>query len=257
MIAAAIKPKRARKPRRQYGLAEDGTPVVSVTQVLASLGWSKDSLMWWASSCAVDETIRMLSTGMHPDEVAKLARGAHIKKRDAAADAGTAAHAMVEAYLADEDPDDAVDPFLPNEVLTGALCAFNKFGVWWAARYAEGWRVVESERPFIDRKSGVAGTPDLILRAPDGVLVVADVKTGKGVYDEVALQLAAYAMLASAEGYVIPRGLVIHIPIEGEMRAHEVPEPVMHRMALAFGHLVAVHKSRSIIKAQCTFGKEG
>jgi hypothetical protein len=53
-------------------------------------------------------------------------------------------------------------------------------------------RFVTSEATVFSRRHGYAGTLDAIC-VLDGTLTLLDVKTGKSVYPEVALQLAAYA----------------------------------------------------------------
>lgn len=62
------------------------------------------------------------------------------------------------------------------------------------ARFLDEYRVetVAAERPVVHTAHGWAGTFDL-LAGIDGTLWLIDWKTGKGVYSEVALQLAAYA----------------------------------------------------------------
>ena len=238
--------KPIKKPaRRAYGKANDGTPVVSVTTVLGqTLGWSKDALMFYAAREAASEAVRMKNRGLTDEECIRLGKMAHVAKRDAAADAGKTAHAMIEAYLTGGDPEEAVDPFSPAEVVERARSAYRKFVTWWETA---GYTVVHTEVMYVDRETGYGGTADLILRAPDGALVVADVKTGKGIYDEVAIQLAAYATLARQNALPVTRGLVIHVPVDGEMRTHDVPTLVLDRMATAFAALLLVHKSRKLI----------
>jgi len=62
------------------------------------------------------------------------------------------------------------------------------------ARFLDAHHVeaVAAERPVVHTAHGWAGTFDL-LAGIDGTLWLIDWKTGKGVYSEVALQLAAYA----------------------------------------------------------------
>ena len=71
---------------------------------------------------------------------------------------------------------------------------------------------------------GYGGTFDLLCYDADGKTVLADLKTGKGVYREAALQLAAYGAaelvspMGSQDVYPMPvpdRHVVIHVTREG------------------------------------------
>lgn len=239
-----------KKPRRQYGKANDGTKIVSVTTVIGeTLGWSKNSLMFWAAREAASEAIRMKNEGLSDEECIRFGKIAHVAKRDAAADAGSTAHAMMEALLTGDDVEDAIDPLLDPDIVDNARRCYGKFVAWWSEKLAAGWSVVDVEVMLVDRAIGVGGTPDLILRAPDGTLVVADLKTGKGVYDEVAIQLAAYAVLYRPVGD-IQRGLVVHCPIVGDVVEHDVPTLVMQHMAASFAALLTVHRGRKLINIE-------
>ena len=55
-----------------------------------------------------------------------------------------------------------------------------------------GWTEVYTEATVVNEVTGYAGALDRILDVPGTGLVVADLKTGRQVYPDVALQLAAY-----------------------------------------------------------------
>lgn len=57
-----------------------------------------------------------------------------------------------------------------------------------------GAQIVGSEFQVWNLTEGYAGTADLMVRFGDGSLWIVDLKTGKGVYAEAALQLTAYLM---------------------------------------------------------------
>lgn len=57
-----------------------------------------------------------------------------------------------------------------------------------------GAEVLASEFQCWNLTVGYAGTADLLCRFPDGSIWVVDLKTGKGIYGEYALQLMAYLM---------------------------------------------------------------
>jgi hypothetical protein len=95
---------------------------------------------------------------------------------------------------------------------------------------ASGWDVKISEA-FLVNTSGYGGTLDILARDRDGRAVLADIKTGKGVYREVTLQLAAYGMaefiqpVGSDKVFPMPaidRYAVLHVTREG-VREIEIP----------------------------------
>lgn len=63
-----------------------------------------------------------------------------------------------------------------------------------AVSFMDQWKVrpLLVERVVAHRIWGYAGTLDLVAELPDGRRLIFDYKTGRGVYPEVALQLAAY-----------------------------------------------------------------
>ena len=63
------------------------------------------------------------------------------------------------------------------------------------AKFLDGWDLttVATETPVCSTEWGYAGTFDLIAESPRFGRALMDIKTGKGVYSEVALQLNAYA----------------------------------------------------------------
>lgn len=69
-----------------------------------------------------------------------------------------------------------------------------------AAKERHGWSTLVKELTVFNMTVGYAGTPDRIMQV-DGRVAVCDIKTGSGVWPDVALQLAAYA---NAEGIWTP-----------------------------------------------------
>ena len=65
------------------------------------------------------------------------------------------------------------------------------YAAWWKA---SGWRLRLSEAMLVNPMMGYGGTLDLLAYDRDGRTVLADIKTGKGVYQEAVLQLTAYGM---------------------------------------------------------------
>lgn len=110
------------------------------------------------------------------------------EERDAAAEAGTLAHAMVEASIKGEKLE---TPLTDPAVLQKAIAAFGAYESW-----AKGNRlkVVEQEMMLVSEKHRYGGTPDAIGEL-DGVLCLLDWKTSSAVYSDHLLQLAAYKIL--------------------------------------------------------------
>lgn len=110
-----------------------------------------------------------------PDTIFREVSTAHEKARDKAADKGDGVH------------DDA-------ERLTGGEIPKGSFGH--MVQLAEFLRVsgftpLHREVTLVNRSIGYAGTADLIARAADGRIVLIDYKSGKSVWPEAVLQVAA------------------------------------------------------------------
>jgi hypothetical protein len=196
--------------RRQYRV--DNKRVPGVTTVLGVL--DKPALVGWAATTAADAAVEACANGMPPDEARKAGRAAVFARRDKAADLGTRAHAMVEAHFAGEEI--SVDVSDPEEAKVYA-CARR------AIDHIEKTctRVVLSETAYTS-PMGFGGTLDLVVER-DGKLLIADLKTGKGVHDEVVPQLAAYRFLLSCANVIVDSGLVFHVPVDGEeVTEHEI-----------------------------------
>lgn len=100
-------------------------------------------------------------------------------QRDKAAALGTAVHAAAAEGkpLSEVGPD--IAPYL------------RQYMAWLAT---SGVEILAAEFQCWNPTVGYAGTCDLLGRFPDGSIWVVDLKTGKGVYGEHALQLMAYLM---------------------------------------------------------------
>lgn len=142
----------------------------------------------WAIGKVVDRALdewselgEKLRTGDPADTalVRHRLRQAATDERDAAARLGTAVHdaAATGKALTDVPPDVAprLRQYLDWLEKSGAEILGSEFQVW-------------------NLTVGYAGTADLLCRFPDGSIWVVDLKTGKGIYGEYALQLLAYLM---------------------------------------------------------------
>jgi hypothetical protein len=158
-------------PTPKAGYFVNGTKVPGVTTII---GRFKDSgaLIYWAWQQGKD--------GKDFRETSK-----------AACDAGTLAHAMVEADLKHTGIDQTLLVGLPLEVKDNAVQAFKAYQSW---KQQTKLKVVSLECPLTSEKYLYGGTPDGIVYV-DKKLAIVDVKTSSGVYRDNLLQVAAYKAL--------------------------------------------------------------
>jgi len=189
--------------RRLYRDPVTGKRVPSVTTVMAMK--AKPMLVPWAAKMAAeyaDANWDQLS-GMDSEARIKLIKSAHFNKAKDAADLGDSIHIYAEAYMKDEPL-----PYTPAE----ASASVGNLIQW-----------IDDNNPKLIAAEvsmwsdlGYAGTFDLLAEI-DGEVWLLDWKTGKGVYDEVGLQLAAlhYAdKVLAEEDTILPKATrfgVVHI----------------------------------------------
>ncbi len=170
--------------------AWQGETFPSVTTILRSV--PKPALMYWAARKAAEKAVELtrageLAASLHAGEerqVIDILRNACWEHRDDAADTGSAVHRAIErAIIHGDDPDFTPDM---SDVARPRFEAFRAF----EARYQPVWEAAEAT--VYNRTHGYAGTFDALARI-SGRRFLIDVKTGKNVYPEFALQLAAYA----------------------------------------------------------------
>jgi hypothetical protein len=161
----------------------DGPLVAGVTSLVKMLDKS-GPLMGWAKRETAASAVRNIDTLTEmlrvggPDAAALWLSRIPDYQRDTAADLGVQVHAFADAMAKGAE----------FEVDAGVLLYAQGYQRWLDAAKPKRMRaekMVYSER-------GYGGTLDLICEL-DGAVTLLDLKTGKGVYDEVRLQLAAYA----------------------------------------------------------------
>ena len=212
-----------------------GRAYPSVTAVLAG-GVPKPFLPAWAAKAAAEyavanlDRLRLLPARQAVAEV----KAAPWAARDAAAGLGDLVHAAVQAHATGRPR-----PDLPPEAAP-FLAAFDQF----TADHQPGW--LASEQTVVSRRYGYAGTLDAICTL-GGRVTLLDVKTGRGVYPEACLQLAAYAhadFAAAPDGTEttlppIQAGAVLHLRPGGYQL---VPVPVGQAVLEAFLAALAVFR---------------
>jgi len=163
--------KVSRAHTRYY--TKTGQLVPGVTTVLGVL--NKPALVKWAN----DLGLKGIQVGKYVDELATI---------------GTLAHYIIECHLKKEKPDYSNNT--PNQVSLAENSAI-KFMEWQDAQ--KDFKLLATERQFISEQFLYGGTIDLYCEI-DGKKCCVDIKTCKGVYDEMHTQVVAYAKALTEEG---------------------------------------------------------
>lgn len=234
-----------RSPDHRYTF--DSVTYPGVTGILKVLDKS-GPLMSWAAKMTAEAALGLVPSKQGPQDTAywdaaplvalldsvgpvgvvKALTSRSAWKNEEARDLGTDVHAMADLFIRGEALP-AMTAITEKRV--------NAYAGWWQA---SGWTLRCSEGMLVNTVKGYGGTLDLLCYDRDGRTVLADIKTGKGVYHETALQLAAYGdaeWLDTGDGqiYAMPRVdryAVIHVTADAA-REIEVPVGSMERDAFA------------------------
>ena len=233
------------KKKRDYP-----TSCTSVTTVIGAM-LAKPALVFWGyrKGCeAVGAEVLSLVDAERPIsrsdvelaiEIAKDKR-VHERLRDAAADAGTLAHSLIEAHIAGETFSiEGAEP----AALAKAERAFTKWLRWFVSSGAE---VVCSEHAMVNETVGLAGTLDAVVMI-GGRRIIADWKTGKDAYDDVILQVAGYEALwvaDTAQAFPIDGALVVNVPVEADnpIKIYEITREQLDVGRVVFASMLHHHK---------------
>lgn len=177
--------------------------VMSVTSILKAI--PKEFLVGWAAKVTAEAAIRdheiidlMLKKQDKKGAIAHV-KGSRYRDMQEKGDRGTIVHAACDAYLAgkpmtNEQINHALDEaFVPDHMrlsTIGMISGVMEF--LWESEV----EVHRNESTLFSRTHQYAGTADIIGSLQVGGSVhpaVIDIKTSKRIYDEVALQLCAYA----------------------------------------------------------------
>lgn len=207
---------------RGYPVGDDVFP--SVTEIMKSL--SAPALERWkiglAAEFAVSDAIRQLANSDKFAARKAIEAEPYHFRPGGVADLGTRVHAAVDAAVSGIQYDDPeTKPFVET----------------WAKCVAEHKIKFEAtERTCFNREYSYAGTFDAIVKINRSEPAVLDYKTGKRIWPDVALQLAAYAnaegLLDSPDGRILgpmpecrtDRGLVMLLHRDKyELRPVELP----------------------------------
>jgi len=229
----------------------EGKTYPGVTSILKVIDKS-DALMAWAARNTAEAALGMMSgpdplywplaallASVGPEGVTKALTSRSSWKRDEAAQLGTDVHTLADLYVT------GANPVIPEHVEAHV----HHYAEWWKA---SGWTLRVSEALLVNPTFGYGGTLDLLCRDADGRTVLADIKTGKGVYREAALQLTAYGMAefiqtgeaitGTAQVFAMPtvdRYVILHVTASG-VREIEVPVGTLEKVA--FGACLDLHQ---------------
>jgi len=159
------------RPKRGYGKTDAGMKYVGVTTPLG---------LWGDKGGMIHAAWKL---GMEGENYREIWHGA--------ANAGTLAHELVDAYLHDK-PEPDMSMHLP-EIVGKAETAYLGF-LQWATLV--NFKVIMTEQSLYDEVLGLAGTPD--LAAIQGKRCIIDWKTSKVIYPEYWAQVSAYKYLWEA-----------------------------------------------------------
>lgn len=188
----------------------------SITNVISTL--SKDAIPRWAARTVAETAYRMRHSLAEMDEATAvdMLKGSPWSQANRAADRGTDIHAYLESRLLGNDPE-------PLNDTAGAYVAA-----------AEAWLDVWQPEALLTETTvfghGYAGTGDLWCYM-DGQECIVDFKSGKGLYPDSSLQIAA--LWGASEAHVndeltlapvVDRGCLVLIGVNGKHETRDVPD---------------------------------
>jgi hypothetical protein len=192
--------------------------VPSVTTILGQL--AKPALTNWAAKEVATYAVEQILAwqDLPADSAIDLLKRAPYRNMTKKGDIGTAVHTAIDSWIGGEPVVENLD-LLPY---VGAAISFMDDQV---------EKVIHSEVTIFNRTYKYAGTTDSIVTLKDGRTAIVDWKSGKAIYPEVALQLAAYAngeFIGTDDGETldppsIDVGIVVHLPGDGNYTSREVP----------------------------------
>ena len=226
--------------RRIYRIS--GRTYPSVTTILDE-SFPRPHLVGWASSMAAKVAVQEDFAGMEGDEIYRRIQRApypHMRYRGAF---GALVHSQLEAALGP-----AVEGSFPMWRKNGDAACYIDAARAFCSDYLVGVYAVETT-VYSDR-IGYAGTVDLWAQARNGGgVVVVDWKTGKGIYPDHALQLAAYAgadrIIHSGKVWSMPEataGAVVRLGEDGTYEARWLRASTLAEHLETFKNLVELSK---------------
>jgi hypothetical protein len=205
--------KNAAKKAKQhtvYKLA-DGTRVPGTTTITGIM--DKPALKKWANELG----LKGISLDKYMDELA---------------DIGTLAHDGIHAHLTGS-------PWNTDDASKNQIdAASNAIIKWHYFADKHNIQVLGSEMVLVSEKHRYGGTCDIYAML-DGVPTLIDLKTGKGIFDEMATQLAGYKLLLEESGKPVQRTIIVRIG----RNDNEGTEPEVKD----FSSVIKLHENRFLL----------
>jgi len=177
---------------RAYQKPGDPLPLWSVTTILSNTV-AKPALMRWYNQqgreAVAEKLLPHVGKTLSEETLEEALReaGQRPKKtKDKAADLGSRAHDWLSEYITSRMEDRPIST-APQDLMT----VFDSFREWEEEAGIERW--LKTEFAVYSEGFRYAGSVDALAYNRDGKFMVLDWKTGKGIYSEMALQVAAYA----------------------------------------------------------------
>ena len=174
--------------------------VPGVTTITSELGWNTRVLINWANRMGLEGT----DTGKYVDDKA---------------DIGTLAHLMVTNQL--QGIKTSTDDYSKNQI-KAAKNSVKSFDAWASDKKIEP---VLIEKPLVSDINNFGGTMDIYAKV-DGSLELIDLKTGKGIYDEMLIQVGGgYNIIMIEKELPTNRIRILNIPrVDSERFAEHLIE---------------------------------
>jgi hypothetical protein len=183
MNVEQVRSIRRAKPKYQTA---SGESVPGVTTIIGLR--DKPALIGWAFNLGKAHP-ELSSTREYVDDLAQI---------------GTCAHEILSAILRGTTPD--LGDFTPN-TQEAAKIAVAKFNDWYGRHKVE---LLDADRHMVSEKHRYGGTLD-VFAVIDGKRTVLDFKTGKAIYPEMHMQVAAYAELLKEQGETVEQICILQI----------------------------------------------
>src|SRR3990167_364924 len=157
----------------------------------------------------------------------EVAKSAGNKKKEAAGEHGTDAHALMEKWIKMCIKENAGKPLYPLDGKVSPIEALFK----WANEKVDHF--LFSERQMYDKELFIAGTADFAYIGKDSKKYMSDFKTSSGIYGiDYSLQVAAYRMLAEGEGDTPYDGAtVVRMGKDSSFEVQQLNEYVLYKEA--------------------------
>ena len=161
----------------------DGTRVPGATTITGLL--NKPYLVTWANKLGLDG----IDSSKYTDEAAKV---------------GTLAHEMIQCNLQNMEPDLSVFSPVQVDLAENAILSFFE----WKKQHTI--EPILCETAMVSDSKRFGGTCDCYCKL-DGIPTLLDFKTGKAIYEEYFVQVAAYKELLIENGYPVEQVMILRV----------------------------------------------